>query len=148
VGLSGVHRLATTIDARILIAQFQYLGIVSVGPLWYLFCRSYARRGPASPAANLALWVVPGLTILAVATNGEHHQYWREVVPVSADPRDGVTYLYPCFMSGGLLIFVGTGTAHRQAARGSSQYRRGRCDGGGLHGALFANALLARSRPT
>jgi signal transduction histidine kinase len=128
VGLSGVHRLLTTVDARILVAKFQYLGIASVGPLWYLFCRSYARRPLTSPARNLALWIVPALTIIAVATNGAHHLFWRDVVPVSADPADGVTYFYgPLFYISAAYsyAFVGLGTWHIVTALRESppQYR-------------------------
>jgi len=94
VGLSGVHRMLTSVDARILAAQFQYLGIASVGPLWYLFCRAYARRAAVRPATNLALWIVPALTLVAVFTNEVHHLSWRDVVPVSDRAADGVVYHY------------------------------------------------------
>jgi signal transduction histidine kinase len=107
VGLSGVHRMLTTVDARILTAQFQYLGIASVGPLWYLFCRAYARRAAVRPVTNLVLWIVPALTLVAVFTNEAHHLFWRHVVPVSDNPADGVVYSYgPLFYLSATYAYV------------------------------------------
>lgn len=154
VGLSGVHRILTTVDARILTAQFQYLGIASVGPLWYLFCRAYARRPLTTPALNLALWIVPGLTLIAVVTNAEHHLFWRDVVPVSADPADGVTYIYgPLFYASAAYsyFFVGLGTWHIvKALRESPPQYRSESLAMAIAATvpLFANALyLAKLTP-
>ena len=154
VGLSGVHRLLTAVDARILTAQFQYLGIASVAPLWYLFCRAYGRRPLTTPAWNLALWIVPGLTLLAVVTNSAHHLFWRDVVPVSADPADGVTYSYgPLFYVSAAYsyVFVGLGTWHIVKALRESppQYRsESRAMTTAATVPLFANALyLAKLTP-
>jgi signal transduction histidine kinase len=129
VGLSGLHRILHSVDARILTAQFQYLGIASVGPLWLLFCRQYARRPAMAPGRNLALWIVPALTIAAVFSNHTHHQYWRDVVPVSANPADGVRYIYgPLFYLAAAyaysLIALGTWHIVRSVRDRSGPFRR------------------------
>lgn len=97
VGLAAVQRLLTGVDARVLAAQFQYLGIVAVAPLWFLFCRTYASRTINRPLENLAVWIIPSLAIVAVFTNGSHHQFWTDIRPAFGDPADDLIYEYGPF---------------------------------------------------
>jgi len=78
---SASHAFDQTLDSRILWAQIQYIGIVSVPPLWLLFAADYARSPWAARRRwRYALWMVPAATIAAVFTNDAHRLYWTYVV--------------------------------------------------------------------
>lgn len=70
--MSAINLLTPTVDGKILWAKAQYLGIVSVGPLWLMFAAEYA--GAAwirRPLAVAALWVLPVLTMVVVLARQE-----------------------------------------------------------------------------
>jgi signal transduction histidine kinase len=74
---SGFHALAESLEAKLWWARVQYLGIASVPPLWLLFAGEYADAGwTFDRRVRIAVWVVPILTVLAVATNDWHHAIW------------------------------------------------------------------------
>jgi len=77
---SGFHALAGSLDAKIAWATVQYLGIASVPPLWLLFAGEYAdARWTLDRRVRAAVWIVPVLTVLAVATNESHQAVWPSV---------------------------------------------------------------------
>ena len=89
---SAAHALAPTLEARVIWAKVQYLGIASVPPLWLLFTATYAQAGWATrPAARRALWIIPVLTILAAATNEWHLAMWPTV---TLAPNGGTVYAH------------------------------------------------------
>jgi len=80
------HAITDSLTGKLLWSKLQYLGIVSVAPLWLLFTAEYAgvdwfrhesRRAPA--ARMVALWGVPAATIVLAATNEWHHAVWSSV---------------------------------------------------------------------
>jgi signal transduction histidine kinase len=111
--LSALHRLPLGLDARILIAQVQVPGIVSVAPLWFLFARVFART-PLRPSRwTAALWILPMLVVVEVWIDGTGGWYWTSVIQRTTDPADGVEYFYgPLFWTSVLysygLILTGT----------------------------------------
>lgn len=153
-GLSAVHRLPWSLDTRVLIAQFQVVGIVAVAPLWFLFGAIQAQRPMRLPVRALLLWIVPVLVVIEAAIHGAHGWYWTDVVQVTGDPADGVEYFYgPLFwvsvVSSYGLIVAGTGLVLRSVRESPPHYRRHMI---ALAGAslipLAANALyLARVTP-
>jgi signal transduction histidine kinase len=65
------------------LAQFQYIGIVAVAPLWLMFGSQYARaHWLRDRAAVLLLWVVPAVTLVLAFTNDAHRLLWLQVEPV------------------------------------------------------------------
>jgi signal transduction histidine kinase len=87
---SAVHALAPTLDAKLWWATVQYVGIASVPPLWLLFTAEHAGTSWFRRRREVvALLVIPGLTVIAAATNDWHHALWPYVA-MSADGR--VTY--------------------------------------------------------
>jgi signal transduction histidine kinase len=112
-GLSALHRLPFSLEARVVIAQFQVTGIVAVGPLWFLFTRLYAQRRQWSNAATGALWILPALVVATAAVQGANGWYWSDVRPLGPSPDDGIEYFYgPLFWAsvvyGYVLVVIGT----------------------------------------
>ena len=77
---SGIHALVDAMSVKTAWAKVQYLGIASVPALWLCFAAEYSDavwlRGRRVRAA---MWIVPGLTILAAATNEAHRAMWPDV---------------------------------------------------------------------
>ena len=127
-GLSAVHRLPLSLDVRLVVAQFQILGIVSVAPLWFLFGLRYARRPSYSPAWEAAVWVLPVVVVAEVFVNGANGWYWTDLRQLTDNPADGVEYFYgPLFWLSVLwsyiLILTGTWLVLRSLRESPPQYR-------------------------
>jgi len=127
-GLSAVHRLPLSLDARLLIAQFQVPGIVAVAPLWFLFGMRYARKPRFSPGWEAAVWLVPLIVVITVFVQGANGWYWTDVRQLTDDPADGIEYFYgPLFwvsvMSSYALILTGTLLVLRSLRESPPQYR-------------------------
>ncbi len=128
-GLSAVHRLPLSLDARVLIAQFQVVGIVAVAPLWFLFGSIQAQRPMRLPVRALLLWIVPLLVVADTSVHGAHGWYWTDVVQLTDSPADGVEYFYgPLFWTSVAyfyaLVVAGTGMVLRSVRESPPHYRR------------------------
>lgn len=126
--LSAIHRLVLPLETRLLIAQFQVPGIVSVAPLWFLFARRYARRQARSPAWEWAIWVLPALVTVEVVLSGADGWYWTDLRQITEDPADGADYSYgPLFwmsvIYSYILIVTGTWLVLRSLRDSPPQYR-------------------------
>ena len=76
----ALHAIAGTLATKLLWAKLQYVGIASVPPLWLIFTAAYAGRGWALEVRRTApLWIVPGATVVAAATNEWHLAMWPSV---------------------------------------------------------------------
>lgn len=127
-GLSALHRLVLPLETRLLIAQFQVPGIVSVAPLWFLFGLRYARRPDHSPVWMWAVWLLPALVVFEVFLHGSHGWYWTAVRQITDDPAHGVEYSYgPLFWASVtysyILIVTGTWLVLRSLRESPPQYR-------------------------
>jgi len=126
--LSALHRLVLPLEIRLLIAQFQVPGIVSVAPLWFLFGLRYARRPDHSQLWEGAIWIVPVLVTIEVFLHGANGWYWTDVRQITDDPAHGVEYSYgPLFwasvISSYALIATGTWLVLRSLRDSPPQYR-------------------------
>ena len=126
--LSALHRLVLPLETRLLIAQFQVPGIVSVAPLWFLFGLRYARRPDYSQLWEGAIWIVPALVTIEVFLNGSNGWYWTDLRQLTDNPADGVEYSYgPLFWLSVIvsygLIFIGTWLVLRSLRDSPPQYR-------------------------
>ena len=85
--------LAIGIPAKVFWAKIEYLGIMSVPPLWLLFSATYRRKKKTYDLRNSAfLWVIPVLTWLAVASNEQHRQFWSAISPSLYHPEVILVY--------------------------------------------------------
>jgi len=127
-GLSAIHRLPLAIDTRLILAQFQAIGIVSVAPLWFLFGRLHARKVPYSPTRSVLLWVIPVLAVADVMLSGVDGLYWTGVAQRTPNPADGLEYFYgPLFWTSVVyayaLVLSGTWMVLRSLRDSPPQYR-------------------------
>ena len=68
----ALEALSPTLSGKLFFSKLQYVGIAPLPVLWLLFALAYARLAPLSRAGRLALFMIPALTLLLVATNGAH----------------------------------------------------------------------------
>jgi signal transduction histidine kinase len=91
--ISALHAIVDSNSLRIRLAQFQYVGIVAVAPLWLMFGSEYARaRWLRDRASLVLLWVVPLITLVMAFTNDWHHWLWVRVEPITVP--GGVRLVY------------------------------------------------------
>lgn len=82
----ALEMMVTEMPLKIFFGKWQYLGIVSCAPLWFLFVAGYTRNDGWMREWNaFLLWVVPVVTLGLVATNEIHGLVWPEIVPSIVD---------------------------------------------------------------
>jgi diguanylate cyclase (GGDEF)-like protein/PAS domain S-box-containing protein len=78
--LYGLEAALAGITLKTVLAGLQYLGIASVPVFWLLFALRYTGLDTALTRRRIALlFVVPGLTVLLLATNSLHGLMWSSV---------------------------------------------------------------------
>lgn len=71
---------AATVEARRLISQIQYFGVVSAAPLFLHAAFGLSGRSAPLPALGvLAIWIVPVLTLLVAWTSHAHTWLWTAI---------------------------------------------------------------------
>lgn len=108
----------------------QYLGITSIGPLWFLTARAVA--GDSWKQSRLlapALFLLPAVLVVLVATNDLHHLYYSSLELTRRGPftvpllgRGPFYSINMAYMN--LVLFLGFLTAIRGFARSSGRGRR------------------------
>ncbi len=79
------------ISAKVLWAKAKYLGITVAPVAWFLFIVKYIGYPETwGPRGDMALFVVPTITLLAIATNPWHSLFWRTF---SSQYCEGLLYL-------------------------------------------------------
>ncbi|MBI3760583.1 MAG: PAS domain-containing protein [Chloroflexi bacterium] len=99
--------LLPALEGKILTAKLEYLGILSVGPLWLAFALRYTQRARWLTWRTQFLLAVPGLiTFPLVLTNESHHLIWTDV---ALDPSG-----FPGLLIGGhgMWFWVSTAIAY------------------------------------
>jgi PAS domain S-box-containing protein len=105
---AALEHAAVDPAAKIAFARLEYLGIVSVPPLWLMFAFIYTGRGGVlTPARVAALWVVPLLTLALAWTNHWHGLVWPQVTPRSPEPGAPLVYGHgPAFWAAAAYNYV------------------------------------------
>ena len=70
----------TNLSTKIFWGKVQYIGIVSVPLLWFIFAYNHAHR--ERPMTQRAMWlaaIVPGLTLVLAFTTDLHGLIWKEI---------------------------------------------------------------------
>jgi len=82
----GIERAVVELPAKLTLSKVSHIGIQSVPVLFFLFVMRFTRRDAwLTPRREATLWVLPLLTLVAVATNELHRLIWPNVVLVSGD---------------------------------------------------------------
>jgi PAS domain S-box-containing protein len=120
---------ASSVELKLIWAKIEYIAIVSIPVLWFLFAMAYtARLHWLRPARVVLLWVIPVITLMLVAANEWHALIWRQVAlePVGMfsilDLSYGVGFWVHSVYSYGLLL-VGTAVLLIGAYRAPRPYR-------------------------
>ena len=90
---SALELVSPGLSAKILWSKLQYVGVVSVAPLWLVFALEFTRRKQwlTAPRA-LLLWAVPLAVLALVWTNEWHGLVWTRVTLASAAPGAQAIY--------------------------------------------------------
>jgi diguanylate cyclase (GGDEF)-like protein/PAS domain S-box-containing protein len=79
--------LAESPSVKLLFIKFEYLGIVSLAPLWLMFSLTYTGRDKwSSRWYKYIIWIIPCLTVLSVLTNNYHHIHYTSITYSSQIP--------------------------------------------------------------
>lgn len=78
---SAIEMSVTNLNNKVLINSLSYLGVVTVPTSLFLFVIDYTGRDYLLTRRNLILLsIFPILTLLAVATDPLHHEFWTSIV--------------------------------------------------------------------
>ena len=85
-GADAVERMVIDLPTKLVFAKLSHIGIQSVAILFFLFVVRFTQRDRwLSPRWEVAIWVIPVITLLAVMTNELHGWIWSDVVLVAGD---------------------------------------------------------------
>jgi PAS domain S-box-containing protein len=119
---SSLEYASQDISLRILWSKFEYFGITTIPPCWFLFAVGYSQKNYLSgrrieiPPAYLFL--IPAIAVLLTWTNEYHHLIWTSVEPVVTSNgidfqfNHGIAfwvfwiYSYTLLLAGTLVLFM------------------------------------------
>ena len=82
----AIELQVATLEGKQLVAQLQYVGVVSAAPLFFHAARVLSGHGARVSTLGLALvWTVPLLSLVCAWTNNWHHWLWTEIVAPSGN---------------------------------------------------------------
>ena len=105
---------AATVLLKIFWTKICYLGIVCIGPAWWLFVAEYTGRlAPSRRVSTTGIWILPILILALVFTNEQHGWVWPSIILSSHEAgapaiyaRGWVFWLNVAYQYG--LLFLGT----------------------------------------
>ena len=125
----ALEAMAVELNAKVLWAKFEYVGIVSVPLLWFIFALQYSQspRWLMRRRNLVLLWVLPVITALLAWTNEWHHLIWSQILP-GDNPIDFIVYEHgPWFwihvVYSYCLMFIGSAELLRDVIRFPQRYR-------------------------
>ncbi len=75
----GVQVAGADLATQLFWSKVRYIGIVTVPPLWFLFCLRHVGQGKGFPARYQGwLFVMPAITLALAWTNEWHEQIWYQ----------------------------------------------------------------------
>ena len=90
---TGIEMMTVSLPAKIFLSKVSYIGIVSVAPLWFLFCQNFGKDFRKSGISySVLLWIFPILNLILVFTNELHGLVWPSFTPV--DGIQGTRLIY------------------------------------------------------
>ena len=89
----ALEALALGLEAKVMWAKVEYLGIASLPPLWLMFTLAYSGQGKRLTWRTTAvLWLIPLITLGMAATNERHRLLWSNIIPASTTPDAFLIY--------------------------------------------------------
>ncbi|MHB8095010.1 MAG: histidine kinase N-terminal 7TM domain-containing protein [Candidatus Aminicenantales bacterium] len=126
----AMERSIPDASVKILLSKFQYVGIVSVAPLWLFFAMSYGKMEESMTRIQRVLvWVFPGIILALAATNELHGLVWPRITPDSPFPDAQLIYGHgPAVWANAVFAYttvaIATVVIVRTAARAPKVFRR------------------------
>jgi diguanylate cyclase (GGDEF)-like protein/PAS domain S-box-containing protein len=72
--------LAVSSNSKLFWLRIEYIGIVTLSPLWLMFTLTYTQRDNwSSKWYRYIIWIIPFITYLSVITNEYHHIHYSDV---------------------------------------------------------------------
>ena len=72
--------LSNSLSGKIFWVKIEYIGIISLAPLWLMFSLSYTqKRHPNSKWYPYLFWIVPVVSYILVLTNDYHHLHYLSI---------------------------------------------------------------------
>jgi hypothetical protein len=76
----GLELCCLRLEPMLFFVGLEYIGIVSIPPLWLILTLIYTGRGKqVTPRAAVFLFIIPAITLLLNITNQFHHLYYSRV---------------------------------------------------------------------
>jgi diguanylate cyclase (GGDEF)-like protein/PAS domain S-box-containing protein len=137
----ALEAMAVEMPAKIIWAKLEYLGIVSVPLLWFIFALEYSHspRWLTRRRNLVLLWLLPVATTVLALTNELHGLIWSHILP-GDNPIDYLVYEHGAWfwihvIYSYCLMFLGTVELFRDILRFPQRYRK-------QIGALLVGAAL------
>lgn len=71
---------ALSVAGKLIWSKWQYVGAVSISPLWLLFAAEYTKQKKfQSRFLQYLIWVIPAITLMLAFTNEYHSLVWKEI---------------------------------------------------------------------
>ena len=72
---------ALSVSGKLTWSKFQYLGAVSISPLWFLFSAEYTHQKKLlKNFPRILLWLMPAITLILAFTSEFHGLLWEEII--------------------------------------------------------------------
>ena len=77
---------ALAVESKLTWSKMQYLGAVSISPLWFLFTAEFtSQRRFLCSALRYLVWIIPSITLILAFTNEFHGLLWEDItIPVTS----------------------------------------------------------------
>lgn len=90
---TGLEMMTLSVPAKIFLSKISYFGIVSVAPLWFMFCQNFGKDFRKSSISYIVLlWILPIFNLILVFTNELHGLVWPSFT--SVDGVQGTRLIY------------------------------------------------------
>jgi PAS domain S-box-containing protein len=129
-GWRALEGAAVNEALKLTFGKLEYLGVVSIAPLWLMAALSYCGFERWLTRRNLIwLWAIPVITLALALTNDWHGWLWNSVSPASELSGGNLTYhrgwwWYLAIVYYYVLLVMGSLLLVRQAVMGGRELRR------------------------
>jgi len=84
---------ATQVSGKLFWSKWQYIGVVSISPLWLYFAAEFAGRDRfRENSFRHLVWVIPAITLALAFTNEMHNLIWEKIVIPADSPSFVAVY--------------------------------------------------------
>lgn len=125
----GFEVLLNTVDDKLLLIPFEYVGISTVPVFWFLMAAHLTGRINAiTPRLLIVVMIVPVITVTLAATNSTHHLMWKDAYIIGDPGSISIEFIrgswfWAQWIYSYLLFFAGFGFLLYRAFTETSMFR-------------------------